>query len=89
MPFGSTKRFQSQGGLKVSTKEYLIIFVTGHKYLGVTLDPSLNTSDHLQKTLTSVTARIKLLKRMRHSLSDLAVRSMCGAPLTPHILLTN
>ena len=60
--------------------------MSGYKYPGVTQDLFLNMSDHLQKTVKNVTAHIKLLKRMRHSLSDLAVESMYKAMVLPVIL---
>ena len=50
--------------------------MNGYKYLGVALDPSLSMNDHLQKTLRSVMTDIRLLKRMRHSLSDMAAESV-------------
>ena len=80
------KRLYAQSNLKVSLKEHLINFVSGHKYLGVTLDPSLSMNDHLQKTLKSVAVRIRLLKRMRHSLSNFAAESVYKAIVLPKIL---
>ena len=47
MLFGRVKRPHSQRDLKVSIKEHLINFMSGCKYLGVTLDSSLNMNDHL------------------------------------------
>ena len=46
------------------------------KYLGVLLDPCLNMKEHLQKTLKSAAARIKLLERMRQSLTSHAAESI-------------
>ena len=77
---------ESHGDSKVSIKKHLINFVSGYKYLGVTLDPSQNMNDHLQKTMKNVTARIRLLKRMRRSLSNLAVKSVYTAMVLPKIL---
>ena len=83
--FGTAKRLHSHGDLKVSIKEHLINFVSGYKYLRVTLDPSLNMNDHLQKTLKNVTARIRL-KRMRRLLLNLAVKSVYTAMVLPKVI---
>eukprot|EP00112_Aurelia_sp_Birch-Aquarium-sp1_P020798 Seg5439.2 transcript_id=Seg5439.2/GoldUCD/mRNA.D3Y31 product="putative RNA-directed DNA polymerase from transposon BS" pseudo=true protein_id=Seg5439.2/GoldUCD/D3Y31 len=51
MLFGTSKRLHSKNDLKIWMNEHLIHFVSGYKYLGVLLDPSLNMKEHLQKTL--------------------------------------
>ena len=86
MLFGTAKRLYSQSDLKVSLKENFINFVSGYKYLGVTLDPSLNMSDHLHKTLKNVLVRVRLLKRMRLSLSSFAAESVYKAIVLSKIL---
>ena len=86
MLFGKAKRLYSLSDLKVSLKENFINFVSGYKYLGVTLDPSLNMSDHLHKTLKNVTVRIRLLKRMRLSLSNFAAESVYKSIVLSKIL---
>ena len=86
MLFGAAKRFYSQSDLKVWLKENLINFVSGYKYLGMTLDPYLNMSDHLHKTLKNVAVRVRLLKRMRHLLSNCAAESVYKAIVLPKIL---
>ena len=50
------------------------------------LDPSLCMSDHLEKVLKKATARIKLLARMRKSMSMLAAKSVYSAHVLPTIL---
>ena len=65
---------------------HLIHFVSGYKYLGVFLDASLNMKEHLQKTLKSVAARIKLQKRMRQSLMSNAAESIYTAIVLPKML---
>ena len=49
--------------------ETLINSANGYKYLGVWLDPTLNINAHLQRTLKKATAWIKLLSRVRSSLT--------------------
>ena len=85
MLFGTATRLYSQNDLKVSLKENFINFVSGYKYLGVTLDPSLKMSDHLHQTLKNVAVRIRLLKRMRRSLSIFAAESVYKAIVLPKI----
>ena len=67
---GTAKRLHSKNDLKIWINNYLIHFVSRYKYIGVLLDPSLNMKEHLQRTLKSVAVRIKLLKRMRQSLTS-------------------
>ena len=86
MLFGTANRLNSQSNLKVSMKERLINFVSGYKYFGVTLDPTLNMNDHLQKTLKNAAVRIRLLKRMRYSLSGFAAESVYKAIVLPKML---
>ena len=85
MLFGTANRLNSQSNLKVSMKEHLINFVSGYKYLGVTLDPTLYINDHLQKTLKNAAVRIRLLKRMRYSQSKFAAESVYKAIVLPKI----
>ena len=86
MLFGTAKRLHSKSDLKIWMNEHLIHFVSGYKYLGVLLDPSLNMKEHLHKTLKSAAARIKLLKRMRQSLTSHAAESIYKAIVLPKIL---
>ena len=76
MLFGTAKRLHSKNDLKIWINEHLIHFVNSYKYLGVLLDPCLNMKEHLQKTLKSAAARIKLLERMRQSLTSHAAESI-------------
>ena len=76
----------SKNDLKIWMNEHLIHFVNSYKYLGVLLDPSLNMKEHLQKTLKSAAARIKLLKRMRQSLTSHAAESIYKTIVLPKML---
>ena len=86
MLFGTAKRLCSHSDLKVSLQGHLINFTSKYKYLGMHLDPSLSMSDHLEKVLKKATARIKLLARMRKSMSMLAAKSVYIAHVLPTIL---
>ena len=47
MIFGTAKRLHSKNDLKVWMNNRLIHFMSGYKYLGVFLDPSLNMKEHI------------------------------------------
>ena len=64
----------------------MINFTSKYKYYGMNLDPSLNMNDHLHKMLKKATSRIKLLARMRKSMSVLAAKSVYSAHVLPTIL---
>ena len=83
MLFGTAKRLHSINDLKMWMNEHLIHAVNSYKYLGVILDASLNMNEHLQKTLKSAAAQIKLLKRMRKSLTSHAAESIHKAIVFP------
>ena len=86
MLFGTANRLHSKNGLKIWMNDHLIHFVNSYKYPGVLLDPILNMKEHFQKTLKSVAARIKLLKRMRQSLTSHAAESIYKAIVLPKML---
>ena len=50
------------------------------------LDPSLSMSDHLHKVLKKATARIRVLARMRKSMSILAAKSVYRVHVLPTLL---
>ena len=83
MVIATVKRPYSQKDLKVSNREYLIDFMNGYKYIGVTLDPSLNMNYHVQKPMKNVAALVKILKSIRHSLYDLTVELVYKAMAMP------
>ena len=86
MVFGTAKRLHSINDIKIWMNEHSIHVVNSYKYLGVILDASLNMNEHLQKTLKSAAARIKLLKRMRTSLTSHAAESIYKAIVLPKML---
>ena len=86
MLFGIAKRLCSHGDLKVSLQGNLTNYTSKYNYLGMHLDPSLNMSDHLQKVLKKAIARIKLLARMRKSMSMLAAKTVYSVHVLPTIL---
>jgi len=86
MLFGTAKRLCSHGYLKVSLQGNLINYTSKYKYLGMHLDPSLNMSDHFKRCLKKAIARIKLLARMRKSMSMLGAKMVYSAHVLPTIL---
>ena len=70
MMFGTAKRLYAQSNLRVSYKEHVINFVSRYKYLGVTMDQSLNMNDHLLKTLKNMAVGSKIVEgRLDRTLS--------------------
>ena len=59
-----------------------------YKYLGVQLDPLVNTKEHFKGVCKKVSTRIRLLKRIRPFLTDLATLRMYQALTLSQPLLT-
>ena len=83
---GTAKRLHSKNDSKIWINNHLILFMSKYKYIGVLLDPSLNMKEHLQRTLKSVAVQIKLLKRMRQSLTSNAAELIYKAIALPKML---
>ena len=74
--FGTAKRLCSKGQMKVYAEGKLINAADGYKYLGVWLDSTLNMKEHLRPMLRKANTKIKLLTRVRHSLSCFAAKAV-------------
>ena len=66
--------------------EKLIKVADGYKYLGVWLEPKLNMNEHLQRVLRKANARVKLLSRVRDSLSVFAAKAVYNSFILPTML---
>ena len=86
MLFGTAKRLYSHNNFKVKMQDNLINSTAEYNYLGMHLDPSLNMSNHLHKVLKKARARIKLLARVRKSMSMFAAKVVYSAHISPKIL---
>ena len=75
MLFGTAKRLTATVPLEIFIDDKLINFVKGYKYLGTWLDPCVNMSEHLEKVFKKASSRLRLLSRMRRSLTKAAAES--------------
>ena len=69
MLFGTAKRLTATVRLDIFIDDKLTSFVKGYKYLGTWLDPCINMSEHLKKVFKKASTRLRLLSRMRRSLT--------------------
>ena len=69
--------------LNVKFRDREILYTTSYKYLGIYLDPSLNMIEHLHKTYKKASGRLKLLKRLRSSLTITSALAIYNAMITP------
>ena len=65
MVFGSKRPLAKVKDFKLKINGTELERVTSYKYLGVTLDPSLNFDKHLHNLLARVTGKVKQLRKMR------------------------
>ena len=54
-----------------------------YKYLGLTLDQTLNLNDHLTKSYKKATGRLNLLRRLRYQLPEKAATAIYQSMLIP------
>ena len=64
-------------------------FADGYKYLGVWLEPTLNMNEHLRRVLRKANARVKLLYRVRDSLSVFAAKAVYNSFILPTMLYSS
>ena len=84
--FGTAKRLSSKDLMEVYMNEKLIKVADGYKYLGVWLEPTLNMNEHLRRVLRKANARVKLLSRVRDSLSVFAAKAVYNSFILPTML---
>ena len=86
--FGNKKRFnQQECQINVKYRSQPINTTQSYKYLGlgVQLDPSLNMKEHFKGICKKVSTRIRLLKRIRPFITDLATLRIYQALIVPSI----
>ena len=72
--FGTSQKLSKVsdiGPLNITVNGSKINESATYKYLGVTLDKNLTFSEHLLSTFRKASARVKLLRRIRHCISPL------------------
>ena len=80
---GQHLRKENVNPFSVKIRDQSICYSTSYKYLGITLDPMLTLSHHLLNTYRKVSGRLRLLKRIRPSLTILSARSIYQSMILP------
>ena len=85
MLFGTAKRLNKfkERQLNIKVGETSINCTTQHKYLGVTLDPSLTLDTHLDITCKKAAGRVNLLRRIRSSFDTSTAIVIYNAMIMP------
>ena len=86
MLFGTKKRLnQQEREIEINYQSKPINTTNSCKYLGVQLDPSLNMQEHFNSICRKASSRIRLLKKIRPSSTDLATLRLYRALIVPII----
>ena len=86
MLFGTAKRLSSLSrSLEIKYNEQMLDVTTSYKYLGVSLDPSLNLTDHFNKTYKKSSGRLFLLKKLRPQLNNTSAAAIYNTMVLPVI----
>ena len=73
MLLGTKKRLnQQEREIEINYQSQLINTTNNYKYLGVQLDPSLNMQEHFNSICRKTSSHIRLLKRIKPFITDLA-----------------
>ena len=86
MLFGAKKRLnQQEREIEINYQSQPINTTNSYKYLGVKLDPSLNMQEHFNSICRKASSRMRLLKRIRPFIIDLATLRIYQALIVPII----
>ena len=84
MLFGTAKRLCSlPRTLEIRYNVQLINVTISYKYLGVSLDPSLNLCDHFTKSYKKASGRLFLLNKLRPLLNNTAAAAIYNTMILP------
>ena len=85
MLFGTGQRLgkENVSPFSVKIRDQSICYSTSYKYLGITLDPTLTLGHHLLNTYRKASGRLRLLKRIRPSLTVQSARSIYQSMILP------
>ena len=89
MIFGTSKRLNKLDDQQLQIKHHqsTINNTSTYRYLGLTLNKTLNMSEHVQKTIKKASSRINLLKKMRCHLDSKTASLIYNTMIVP--ILTN
>ena len=87
MIFGTSQKLRKAGNLEltISIGANQIRSTSSCKYLGVQLDPTLSFNRHLNLILKKAAGKIKVLKKVRSSLTFHAAQAVCQFMIAPSI----
>ena len=85
MLFGSCRKLKRVEQFQVSCDGTAVVRVSTVKYLGVTLDASLNGSTHVSKMLKTCMGRLSFLYRNSSLLDAKSRKTLCSALIQPYI----
>ncbi len=83
MLFGSAQRLRDVPNFDIYLNCKKLEQVFSFKYLGVTLDCQLNWKEHVETISLKLSARLKLLSRIRSCLNSVAVRHIYNGIIQP------
>ena len=83
MVFGTSKKLKNTPPIQIEHNYVKITNTDSYKYLGVSLNCSLNMTEHIRKTIKKVSSRITLLKSMRHLLDSKSALKIYKAMILP------
>ena len=75
MIFGTSQKIKNKE-LNIAYRHQSISKASTYKYLGLTLDQTLNLNDHLTKSYKKATGRLNLLRRLRYQLTEKAATTI-------------
>ena len=82
MIFGTSQKIKNKE-LNIAYHHQSISKASTYKYLGLTLDQTLNLNDHLTKSYKKATGRLNLLRRLRYQLTEKAATTIYQSMLIP------
>ena len=86
MLFGTNKHLnQHEREIEINYQSQPINTTNNYKYLGVQLDPSLNMQEHFNSICRKTSSHIRLLKRIKPFITDLATLMIYRALIVPII----
>ena len=82
MIFGTSQKIKNKE-LNIAYRHQSVSKASTYKYLGITLDQTLNLNDHLTKTFKKATGRLNLFRRLRPQLTVKAAITIYQSMLIP------
>ena len=82
MIFGTSQKIKNKE-LNIAYRHQSVSKASTYKYLGITLDQTLNLNDHLTKTFKKATGRLNLFRRLRPQLTVKAAITIYQSMLVP------